>query len=229
MPRIEWDKTGEKLFETGIDRGVLYVYDASNNIDGHYGPAVAWNGLTSVTETPSGAESNKQYADNGIYANLRGVEEFGGTIEAFMSPDEFDQCDGQATVNGINISGQSRKAFGLAYRTIEGNDTEGLDYGYKIHLVYGATASPSDRTYETVNESPEAGSLSWEYDTVPVSVTIDGVTRKTSLLTFSSKDVDANKLKTFEDILYGTEGTGGTEGTEGYLPLPDAVIAHFKS
>ena len=220
MPkRITWDEIGEKLFETGIDRGVLYPYDASNNVDSHYGPAVAWNGLTSVTETPSGADSNKQYADNGIYANLRGVEEFGGTIEAFMAPDEFAECDGQKRISGVRVSGQTRRAFGLSYRTIEGNDTEGLDFGYKIHLVYGATASPSDRTYETVNESPEAGSLSWEYDTVPVPITIDGVEKKTSLLTIASREVGSEAMEALEDVLYGTNNA------DGYLPLPDDVIA----
>lgn len=224
MARIEWDQIGEKLFETGIDRGVLYVYDASNEIEGHYGPAVAWNGLTSITETPSGADSNKQYADNGIYANLRGVEEFGGTIEAFMAPDEFAECDGQKNVSGVRVGGQTRKTFGLCYRTLEGNDTEGLEHGYKLHLVYGATASPSDRTYETVNESPEAGSLSWEYDTVPVPITIDDVEKKTSLLTISTRDVTEAQMTALENVLYGTSGATGTTGTTGYLPLPDKVI-----
>lgn len=230
--KLTWDDTGKKLFETGIDRGVLYPYvtpaqNADTTASGYtpYSAGVAWNGLTSVSESPSGADSNKQYADNGVYANLRGAEEFGGTIEAFTYPDEWMECDGSAVVaTGIVAGQQNRKSFGLSYRTLIGNDTAGLDYGYKIHLVYGATASPSERSYETVNDSPEAATMSWEYDTVPVGITIDGTTKKTALLTIDSTKVDSTKLGTFEAILYGTTGTGAADAK---LPLPDDVIAHF--
>lgn len=230
--KLTWDDTGKKLFETGIDRGVLYPYvtpaqNTDTTVSGYtpYSAGVAWNGLTSVSESPSGADSNKQYADNGVYANLRGAEEFGGTIEAFTYPDEWMECDGSAVVaTGIVAGQQNRKSFGLSYRTLIGNDTAGLDYGYKIHLVYGATASPSERSYETVNDSPEAATMSWEYDTVPVGITIDGTKKKTALLTIDSTKVDSTKLGTFEAILYGTTGTGAADAK---LPLPDDVIAHF--
>ncbi len=221
--KLTWDDTGKKLFETGIDRGVLFPYiEPATTGDTPYSKGVAWNGLTSVSESPSGADSNKQYADNGVYANLRGAEEFGGTIEAFTYPDEWMECDGSAVVTeGIVAGQQNRKSFGLSYRTLIGNDTKGLDYGYKIHLVYGATASPSERSYETVNDSPEAATMSWEYDTVPTGITIDGTQKKTALLTIDSTKVDETKLKAFEKTLYGT----GT--TEAKLPLPDDVIAAF--
>lgn len=230
MAKLTWDDTGKKLFETGIDRGVLYPYvtPASNTdttASGYtpYSAGVAWNGLTSVSESPSGADSNKQYADNGVYANLRGAEEFGGTIEAFTYPDEWMECDGSAVVaTGIVAGQQNRKSFGLSYRTLIGNDTAGLDYGYKIHLVYGATASPSERSYETVNDSPEAATMSWEYDTVPVGITIDSVPKKTALITIDSTKVDSTKLTSFEAILYGGDNATAK------LPLPDDVISHFS-
>lgn len=230
MARLTWDDTGKKLFETGIDRGVLYPYvtPASNTdttASGYtpYSAGVAWNGLTSVSESPSGADSNKQYADNGVYANLRGAEEFGGTIEAFTYPDEWMECDGSAVVaTGIVAGQQNRKSFGLSYRTLIGNDTNGIDYGYKIHLVYGATASPSERSYETVNDSPEAATMSWEYDTVPVGITIDSVPKKTALITIDSTKVDSTKLTSFEAILYGGDNATAK------LPLPDDVISHFS-
>jgi len=230
MARLTWDDTGKKLFETGIDRGVLYPYvtpaaNTDTTVSGYtpYSAGVAWNGLTSVSESPSGADSNKQYADNGVYANLRGAEEFGGTIEAFTYPDEWMECDGSAIVTtGIVAGQQNRKSFGLSYRTLIGNDTNGIDYGYKIHLVYGATASPSERSYETVNDSPEAATMSWEYDTVPVGITIDSVPKKTALLTIDSTKVDSTKLTSFEAILYGGDNATAK------LPLPDDVISHFS-
>ena len=229
MARLTWDDTGKKLFETGIDRGVLYPYvtptqGTDTTVSGYtpYSVGVAWNGLTSVSETPSGADSNKQYADNGVYANLRGAEEFGGTIEAFTYPDEWMECDGSAVVaTGIVAGQQNRKSFGLSYRTLIGNDTNGLDHGYKIHLVYGATASPSERSYETVNDSPEAATMSWEYDTVPVGITIDGEDKKTALITIDSTKVDGTKLTAFEATLYGGDNTTAK------LPLPDDVILAF--
>lgn len=230
MARLTWDDTGKKLFETGIDRGVLYPYvtpaaNTDTTASGYtpYSAGVAWNGLTSVSESPSGADSNKQYADNGVYANLRGAEEFGGTIEAFTYPDEWMECDGSAVVaTGIVAGQQNRKSFGLSYRTLIGNDTAGLDHGYKIHLVYGATASPSERSYETVNDSPEAATMSWEYDTVPVGITIDSVPKKTALITIDSTKVDSTKLTSFEAILYGGDNATAK------LPLPDDVISHFS-
>jgi len=219
MAMLTWDGTGQKLFETGTDRGVLYVLDSNNE----YKPGVAWNGLTSVTESPSGADSNKQYADNTIYANLRGAEEFGGTIEAFTYPDEWAVCDGSVIVKGgIVIGQQGRRTFGFSFRTKIGNDVDGLDHGYKLHLIYGATASPSERSYETVNDSPEAATLSWEFDTVPVDVTIDGVQKKVSLLTIDSTKVAKADLDTLEAALYGTQSE------DAYLPTPDDVIAMFS-
>lgn len=219
MAMLTWDGTGQKLFETGTDRGVLYVLDSNNE----YKPGVAWNGLTSVTESPSGADSNKQYADNTIYANLRGAEEFGGTIEAFTYPDAWAVCDGSVIVKGgIVIGQQGRRTFGFSFRTKIGNDVDGLDHGYKLHLIYGATASPSERSYETVNDSPEAATLSWEFDTVPVDVTIDGVQKKVSLLTIDSTKVAKADLDTLEAALYGTQSE------DAYLPTPDDVIAMFS-
>lgn len=220
MAMLTWDGTGQKLFETGTDRGVLYVLDSNNE----YKPGVAWNGLTSVTESPSGADSNKQYADNTIYANLRGAEEFGGTIEAFTYPDEWAVCDGSVIVKGgIVIGQQGRRTFGFSFRTKIGNDVDSLDHGYKLHLIYGATASPSERSYETVNDSPEAATLSWEFDTVPVDVTINGVQKKVSLLTIDSTKVAKADLTKLETALYGGESA------DPYLPTPDQVIAMFTT
>lgn len=220
MTKITWDKTGERFYETGVDRGVLYPLGAG----GLYPSGVAWNGLTAVTESPSGAESNKQYADNIVYLNLISAEEFSGTIEAFQSPVEFDQCDGSASPEfGISIGQQQRKPFGFTYRTKVGNDTQGQDFGYKIHLIYGAQAAPSERAYATVNDSPEAMTLSWEISTTPVEVgTINGVDYKpTATLTIDSTKVAAAALKELEDILYGTESLSPR------LPLPAEVIAIF--
>ena len=219
MSKLVWDKTGERYYETGIKNGVLYVVDNTGN----YGKGVAWNGLTKVTESPSGAEATPLYADNIKYLNLMSAEEFGFTIEAYTYPDEFAACDGSSEIaKGITIGQQSRKTFGFCYRTENGNDTLGTDYGYKIHIVYGATASPSSKDYQTINDSPEAISLSWEVKTTPVEVTteIDGNKPKpTATLIIDSTKVDKTKLKSIEDKLYGTEAEEPT------LLLPDEIVA----
>lgn len=212
MPKLIWDKTGERYYETGTDHGVLYPQGA----EGTYPKGVAWNGLTAVTESPSGAEANPLYADNIKYLNLMSAEDFGGTIEAYTYPDEFAECDGSAEIaTGIKIGQQKRKAFGFSYRTRLGNDIDGDDYGYKLHLVYGAMASPSEKAYATVNESPEAITLSWEFSTTPVSVTGH---KPTAHLEIDSTKVDAEKLAALEAILYGSESE------EARLPLPDEIV-----
>lgn len=216
MSKIIWDKAGEHLYETGVDHGVLYP-----TIGGAYGTGVAWNGLTGVTESPSGAESTGQYADNIKYLNLISAEEFGATIEAFTYPDEFYACDGSAEpVKGVMIGQQTRRPFGLAYRTLVGNDLMGTEYGYKIHLIYGATASPSERAYTTVNDSPEALTFSWEVTTTPVEV--PGYKPTASLTVDSTKTSAANMAK-LENILYGTADA------EPRLPMPEEVIALIGS
>ena len=219
MARITWDGAGERRYETGVDHGVLYL----PNAQGAYDKGYAWNGLTTVTESPSGAESNPQYADNIKYLNLLSAEEFGATVEAFTYPDEFMVCDGTAVVNGISIGQQGRRMFGLSYRSILGNDLLGNDYGYKLHLIYGAQAAPSEKAYGTVNDSPEAINFSWELTTAPVGVgEIGGVAYKpTAILTIPSNSVPQANLKALEDRLYGTAGTNP------YLPLPAEVIAMF--
>lgn len=220
MTRVLWDQVGEKVYETGVDRGVLYIPDNT----GDYVNGYAWNGLTAVTESPSGAESNKQYADNTVYLNLKSAEEFGATLEAFTYPDEFGQCDGTAAPTaGVRIGQQVRKTFGLSYRSLLGNDLEGTEYGYKIHLIYGADAAPSERAYGTVNDSPEAITFSWELMTTPVPVgTINSVEYKpTSYIEIDSTVVDAAALASLEDLLYGT---GGTDPS---LPTPAEVVALF--
>jgi hypothetical protein len=215
MAQLVWDETGKRLYETGVDHGVLYIPDAT----GHYLTGVAWNGLTTVTESPSGAEANAQYADNIKYLNLFSAEEFGATIEAFTYPDEFNQFDGLATPSaGVAIGQQSRKVFGLSYRSRVGNDLEGEDYGYKLHLLYGCQASPSEKAYQTINDSPAAIAFSWAVTTTPVPVTDY---RPTALITISSADVDAAALTTLETALYGAAAA------EPQLPLPDEVIAMF--
>lgn len=219
MPKLVWDDVGAKLFETGNKKGVLYLQKS----DGTYETGVVWNGLTAVTESPSGADETAFYADDIKYGSLRAAEEFGATVEAYTYPDEFAQCDGSATpVDGVTIGQQARKAFGMSYVTTIGNDTDGLDHGYKIHLIYNATVSPSERAYQTINDSPDAITFSWEMTTTPVPVT--GY-KPTACLTIDSTKVEAAKLATLEDTLYGTAGTGGGEGTAATLPLPDAVIA----
>lgn len=217
MAVLEWDKTGERLFETGVDRGVLYLADST----GAYNTGVAWNGLVSVSESPSGAESNKQYADNRVYLNLISAEEFSGTIEAFTYPDEFMQCDGTAApAVGVYVGQQPRKSFGFSFRTKIGNDTDGNSHGYKLHLVYGAIASPSQKDYQTVNDSPEPITFSWEFNTTPVNVTGH---EPTALITIDSTKVAAEDLKSLEALLYGAEAT------EPSLPMPDDVFALFTT
>lgn len=228
MPRLDWDKDGERFFETGVRRGVLYQRNAS----GAYVSGVEWNGLTGVTESPSGAEATALYADDMKYLNMISAEEFGGTIEAYYYPDEFMENDGSAAVvDGVVIGQQTRKTFGLCYRTEVGNDVDGNEHGYKLHLLYGCLASPSERSYATINDSPEAITFSWEFTTTPVTVgKINGVDYKpTALVVIDSRFVDEDKLTAFEDILYGTDPDtdAGTEGTVASLPLPAAVIAHF--
>lgn len=210
MSKLTWDASGERLYETGVKQGVLYVMD--NNV---YGNGVAWNGLTAITESPSGAESTPLYADDIKYLDLRSTEEFGATIEAYTYPDEFAACDGSASLaDGVSIGQQARKMFGLCYRTTVGNDTDGTDHGYKLHLIYGATASPSEKAYETINDSPEAITFSWEITTTPVSVT--GF-KPTASITIDSTKADPTCLASLEEKLYG-----GTS-TEPTLPLPDEV------
>lgn len=210
MSKLVWDQTGERLYETGVKNGVLYP-----QADGKYPLGVAWNGLTAVTESPSGAEATALYADDIKYLNLMSVEELGGTIEAYMYPDEFAQCDGSANLaTGVTIGQQSRKAFGLCYRTVLGNDVDSNDYGYKLHIIYGCLASPSEKSYETVNDSPEAITFSWEFTTTPVDV--DGA-KPTALITIDSTKADKTKLAALEKILYGDESE------EARLPLPDEI------
>lgn len=216
MAKLVWDKTGERLYETGVSHGVLYV----QNSTGAYPTGVAWNGLTAVTESPSGAEATPLYADDIKYLELRSAEEFGATIEAYTYPTEFEACDGSAELaEGVTIGQQDRKAFGLCYRTIVGNDVKKNDLGYKLHLIYGATASPSEKGYQTVNDSPEAITFSWEVTTTPINV--DGF-KPTSSLTIDSTKVDKSKLDALEAKLYGDESTEAT------LPTPDEVAAIFK-
>lgn len=213
--KLEFDKVGERFFETGVKNCALYV----RGTDGAYPKGVAWNGVTAISESPSGAESNKIYADDGVYMNLIGNEEFGATIEAYTSPKEFDECDGSAELaTGVSIGQQSRKTFGLAYQTTVGNDTEGTDLGVKTHLIYGATAAPSSRDYATINESPEAMTLSWELTTTPVAVKGH---KPVSTVVIDSRTADPAKYAALLDILYG-KGDADT-GTEARLPLPDEI------
>jgi hypothetical protein len=218
MAALTWDQAGERLYETGVDRGVLYLPDPTTGV---YDTGVAWNGLTTVTESPSGAESNPQFADNIKYLNLLSAEEFGGTIEAFTYPDEFAECDGTATPSpGLAVGQQSRKIFGLCYRTKVGNDVEGVDHGYKLHLIYGAQAAPSEKAYATINDSPEAITFSWDITTNPVQVT--GL-KPTALIVVDSTKVDAAALTSLETELYGGASA------EAKLPTPDEVIAMFDT
>ena len=211
MPKLTWDNTGERIFETGIKQGVLYPIQS----DGKYSKGVAWNGLTAVTESPSGAEATALYADDIKYLNLLSNEEFGATIEAYTYPDEFAECDGSAELaTGVMIGQQKRKIFGLCYRTTIGNDVEGNDYGYKLHLVYGCLAAPSEKGYSTINDNPDAITFSWEVTTTPVNV--EGF-KPTSQITIDSTKADPTKLAALEAVLYGGEAT------EAKLPLPDEV------
>lgn len=216
MSKLVWDKSGERYYETGVDHAVLYNMGTS----GAYDKGVAWNGVTAINETPSGAEANPLYADNIKYLNLISAEEFGCSIEAYTYPVEFEKCDGSAALaEGVNIGQQSRETFGLSYRTKIGNDVN-QDLGYKLHLVYGCLAAPSEKGYTTVNDSPEATTFSWEVTTTPVEVTGH---KPTSIITIDSTKVDAEKLAALEEILYGSESS------EAKLPLPDEVAAIFAA
>ena len=219
MAKVKWDQTGERLYETGVDRGVIYP-QASN---GSYPNGAGWNGLTAVTESPSGAEPTPLWANNHKYLTLMSVEEFGATIEAHTYSDEFAECDGSAELaKGVRIGQQKRKAFGFTYRTKIGNDVDGESYGYKLHLVYGALAAPSEKNRQTINEDPEATTMSWEISTTPVEV--DGF-EPTSHLEIDSTTADPEKLAALETILYGKDPTQpeGSDGVDPRLPLPDEV------
>lgn len=218
MSKIVWDKTGERYYETGVKNGVLYL-----QTNGVYSNGVAWNGLTAVTESPSGAEATALYADDMKYLNLYSAEEFGATIEAYTYPDEFGECDGsKELVEGVTIGQQTRKAFGLCYRTVIGNDTDGEAHGYKLHIIYGAMASPSEKAYATINDSPEAITFSWEVTTTPVNVT---GAKPTASVVIDSTKADPTKLAALETILYGKDPTtmGGDDGVAPRLPLPDEI------
>lgn len=222
MAALVWDKTGERRIETGVDHCALYVYDPTVKT---YGKGVAWNGITAISEKPEGAEATDLYADNILYLSMLSAEKMKATIEAYTYPDEFEQCDGSATLTkGVKIGQQDRLAFGLVYRTKIGDDVAGQDKAYKLHILYGCKASPSEKGYKTVNDSPEAISFSWELSTTPVNVS---GAKPTSSLTISSLDVDPGKLKTFEAKLFGADAAGGGQATESKLLLPDEVKAHF--
>jgi hypothetical protein len=216
MAKIVFDKSGERFYETGVKNGVLYV----QNENGEYGNGVAWNGLTAITESPSGAEATPLYADDIKYVELTSAEEFGATIEAYTYPSEFEACDGSASlVEGITIGQQDRVPFGLCYKTVVGNDVSGNSLGYKLHLIYGAKAAPSERAFQTINDSPEAITFSWEITTTPVNVT--GF-KPTANLVIDSTKVDAEKLALIEEKLFGSESE------EPMLPLPDEIVALIK-
>lgn len=224
--KLVWDKTGEHFYETGVKNGVLYPMSAS----GTYPKGVAWNGLTAITESPSGAEATALYSDDIKYLNLMSNEEFGATVEAYTYPDEFAECDGSASLTeGVYIGQQARKTFGLCYRTTLGNDAKGNDYGYKLHIIYGAMASPSEKAYSTINDSPDAITFSWELSTTPVAV---ANFKPTASLTIDSTKVDAAKLTALEEILYGKDGTGEdhtTGAVDPRLPLPDEIATLMKA
>lgn len=217
MPRLTWDDTGKRFYETGVRQAVLYVQGEG----GTYPKGVAWNGITAVTESPSGAEPNPLYADDIKYLNLLSAEEFAATIEAYTYPDEFAECDGTASpVKGVTIGQQARKTFGLCYRTTVGNDVDSDKHGYKLHLIYGCMAAPSEKGYSTKNDSPEAVTFSWEVSTTPVSV--DGF-EPTASMTIDSRTADSTKLKALEDILYGSESESAR------LPLPNEVVTLMQA
>lgn len=217
MPKLVWDETGKRLYETGVSKGVLYV----QTDEGTYGNGVAWNGLTAVNESPSGAEATPLYADDIKYLELTSTEEYGASIEAYTYPEEFEQCDGSAELGaGVTIGQQPRKAFGFCYRTLIGNDVKNNDYGYKIHIVYGAKAAPSEKAYQTVNDSPEAITFSWELTTTPVNVTGH---KPTACITIDSTKIDPAKLTSIEEALYGSDSA------EPKLLLPDEIAAIIKA
>lgn len=226
MSKLVWDQVGERVYETGVDHGVLYPQSG-----GAYPKGVAWNGLITVTETPSGAEDNALYADNMKYLNLKGAEEFGATLECYYYPQEWKACNGEAVgAPGVTLSQQTRNTFGLCYRTLVGNDTEGTNHGYKLHLIYGCSATPSERSYGTINDSPDAITFSYEIATTPVPV--DGF-QPTALVTIDSTDptIDKTKLAALEKILYGSDesSTGADDGADPRLPYPDEVISIFAA
>jgi len=211
MPKLTWDQSGSKLYETGVKKGALYVQD----VTGAYPEGVAWNGLTSVTESPSGAEAKPLYADDTKYLTMMSTEEFGAKIEAYTYPDEFGKCDGSDTIAiGVSVGQQTRNAFGLVYQTVLGNDTQGADHGYKLHIIYGAIAAPSEKDYKTVNDSPEAISFSWDLKTTPVTVTGK---KPTASISIDSTKADPAKLTALETILFGNDATPAR------LPLPDEI------
>lgn len=217
MARLIWDEVGQRFFETGVKNGVLYVQDN----DGSYKNGVVWNGLTAVTESPSGAEETPLYADDVKYLTLRSAEQFGATVEAYTYPEEFEQCDGSAAIaNGVTIGQQARRAFGLCYRTSVGNDIQGQNYSYKLHLIYGCTVAPSEKSYSTINDNPEAITFSWELSTVPVPV--DGFSPTASLVIDASK-VDEGKMQLLEDALFGDESN------EAKLLLPNEIMDLLKA
>ena len=216
MAKLVWDQSGQRFYETGVKHGVLYLQDES----GAYPTGVAWNGLTAITESPSGAESTPLFADDMKYLELFSAEEFGATIEAYTYPDEFEACDGSAElVEGVTIGQQTRKSFGLCYKTVVGNDIQGNDLGYKIHLIYGCKAAPSEKAYQTINDSPEAITFSWEVTTTPVNV--EGF-KATSRLIVDSTKVPAEKLAVLEEKLFGSESEAAC------LPLPDEIAELLK-
>lgn len=217
MARLIWDEVGQRFFETGVKNGVLYVQDN----DGAYKNGVVWNGLTAVTESPSGAEETPLYADDVKYLTLRSAEQFGATIEAYTYPEEFEQCDGSAQIAaGVTIGQQARRAFGLCYRTAVGNDIQGQEFSYKLHLLYGCTVAPSEKAYSTINDNPEAITFSWELSTVPVPV--DGFKPTASLVIDASK-VDEGKMQLLEDALFGDESN------EAKLLLPNEIMEMLKA
>lgn len=218
MAKIVWDKSSERLYETGVKNGVLYVQGTG----GTYTKGVAWNGLAAVTESPSGAEPTPLYADDIKYLNLLSTEEFGATIEAYTYPDEFAECDGSKSIaTGVYIGQQARKTFGMCYKTTLGNDTEGNDHGYKLHIIYGALAAPSEKAYETINDSPEAITFSWEISTTPVNVT---GSKPTATIVIDSTKANPEKLAALEVILFGADAPNGEgAGTDPRLPLPDEI------
>lgn len=222
MSKIKWDETGKKFYETGVREGILYPMSST----GTYPKGVAWNGLTTVTESPSGAEATPLYADDIKYLNLISAEEFGGTIEAYTYPDEFGACDGSAELaGGVKVGQQKRQSFGLCYKTVLGNDVDNNDYGYKLHLIYGALASPSEKSYATINDSPEAITFSWEFTTTPVAIAKigDKTFKPTSCITIDSTKADEDKLNELLEILQGKDAEGETAGVDPRLPLPDEV------
>lgn len=222
MPRLDWDGPGDKIFELGVDRGVIYTLDS----DGDYKNSEAWNGLTAVNESPSGAEETELWADNQKYGSLRSAEKYGATIECYTYPDLFEGCDGVASPTpGMRLKQQSRETFGLCYRTLLGNDEKGQNYGYVLHLVYGCTASPSEKNHETINDSPDAQPLSYEITTIPVNVgKINNIEYKpTSVIELDSTTITEAKMTAIEDILYGKDPVGSEAGLDARLPLPSEI------